>query len=132
MVARPPSALRSSTDGREIRAAIWSGAVRGGASQDRAWGLTLAAWEAARNAVEHGGGQPEITIGVACDRVTVRITDRGACDEGLARGGWSMGEPDPWASRGRGMRMIDALVDEVRISEADDAVYVELTIRLPG
>lgn len=132
MVAPGTAKLPSSVDGREFRAAIGSAAVRGGASRDRARDLTLAAWEAACNAIEHGGGRPEVTVGGAHDRVTVVIADRGPHREGRARSGWSTTEPGPWAPRGRGWRIIHALVDEVRTLDADGVVYLELTIRLPG
>lgn len=126
------AALPSPTAGRELRAAIRSAVVRGGASQNRAQDLTLAAWEALLNAVEHGGGRPTITIGAADDRVTVRITDRGRRPGGPTPNGRSTVASDPRAARGRGQRIMDALVDEVQIIDAEDGVHLELTIRLPG
>ncbi len=127
-----PAPLPSAVDGREIRAAIRSAAVRGGASGDRAQDLTLAAWEAVCNTIEHGGSRPELTIGGGRDRVTVVIPDPGAARVDRDGRGWSTPDPDPWAPRGRGWRIIVALVDEVRIVDADGVVYLELTIRLPG
>lgn len=130
-----PAPLPSAVDGREIRAAIRSAAVRGGASGDRAQDLTLAAWEATCNTIEHGGSRPELTIGGGGDRVTVVIADGGAAHAARVDRdgrGWSTPEPGPWAPRGRGWRIIAALVDDVRIVDADGIVYLELTIRLPG
>lgn len=125
--------MPSATGGREMRAAIFCAAAHGGATQDRARDLTLATWEVVLNAIEHGGGQPVITIGVACDRVTALIADRGSRRDVRGGSGMSgMSEPDARAPRGRGQRIIDALVDEVRIHGDAAAVYVELTIRLPG
>lgn len=132
MVARGPAALPSAADGREIRAAIRSAAVRGGASRGRAQDLTLAAWEAVCNAIEHGGGRPEVTIGGGGDRVTVVLADRGAARVDRDGRGWPTSQPDPWAPRGRGWHIIAALVDDVRIVDAGGVVYLELTMRLPG
>ena len=124
--------MPSPVDAAEIRAAIRSAALGGGASRERAEDLALATWELVLNAIEHGAGPPVITIGLAGDRITVLVTEPGRSSADPTATAGTATVMDPWACRGRGQSIVQALADEVHRFERPEAFYVEVSIRLPG
>jgi serine phosphatase RsbU (regulator of sigma subunit)/anti-sigma regulatory factor (Ser/Thr protein kinase) len=87
------------------------------------FGLTLAASEAAGNAIEHAYGASEATFTVTCERddSEVRVIVR---DEGSWR------ESRPYG-RGRGLGIMRALVDSAAVERTEQGTTVTLTKRLP-
>jgi anti-sigma regulatory factor (Ser/Thr protein kinase) len=85
-----------------------------GADRDTQMDVVLAASEALANAAEHGlGGHPAAAVrlravverrGEGRDDVVVTVHDRGR---------WRT--PDPLSDRGRGLRIIEALVDDMLV-----------------
>jgi serine phosphatase RsbU (regulator of sigma subunit)/anti-sigma regulatory factor (Ser/Thr protein kinase) len=86
--------------------------------------VTLAASEAAGNAIEHAYGAREATFTVECERgpEDVRIS---VCD----RGRWRDSSP---YGRGRGLAIMRALVDSLEIDREGEGTTVNLTKRLPA
>jgi anti-sigma regulatory factor (Ser/Thr protein kinase) len=86
--------------------------------------VTLAASEAAGNAIEHAYGAREATFTVECERgpEDVRIS---VCD----RGRWRDSSP---YGRGRGLAIMRALVDSLEIAREGEGTTVNLTKRLPA
>jgi anti-anti-sigma factor len=85
-------------------------------SADARFDTNLAIGEAVGNAVDHTDGC-DVVVAVASypDRVVVEVSDGGCgCvqDESLNDGGEA---PDPWAARGRGLRLMRLLADSVTI-----------------
>jgi PAS domain S-box-containing protein len=79
-----------------------------GASEDEVYEITLAISEAAGNSIEHAYGPEdatfEVRVAVAGGEITAEVRDRGA---------WR----DPRGeSRGRGLRIIEGLMDDVQVS----------------
>ncbi len=84
--------------------------------------ITLATSEAAGNAIEHAYGAREATLTVSCERDgrDVRVTVR---DHGRWR------DPRPHG-RGRGLGIMERLVDRVEIDRGEDGTTVRLTKHL--
>jgi anti-anti-sigma factor len=95
--------------------------------------LKVAVGEALANAVRHGspGGESdevEITVTVLADRVVVCVQDKGAGFDGAPTAG-----DDVYASGGRGIMFMRALMDRVEFSANEDGgTVVRLTKRLPA
>lgn len=124
---------------REAMARVVEAAAPLGLPADRMERLKTAVSEAAMNAIEHGNeGRAELPIEVDVDAVggvlTVRISDEG-------RGG-PVGEaevPDLEAKleglqkpRGWGLFLIESMVDELRVHDAEGRHTVELVLNLEG
>jgi serine phosphatase RsbU (regulator of sigma subunit)/anti-sigma regulatory factor (Ser/Thr protein kinase) len=93
-----------------------------GASEDEHFDLTLAASEAAANAVEHAYGAQHATFRVECrlsgGEVAIRVSDDGR---------WRTSRP---YGRGRGLAIMRALVDSVELDRGEDGTTVTLRKRL--
>jgi serine phosphatase RsbU (regulator of sigma subunit)/anti-sigma regulatory factor (Ser/Thr protein kinase) len=85
--------------------------------------LTLAASEAAANAIEHAYGAREASFTVTCDRAEreVRVTVKDT-------GRWRESQP---YGRGRGLTVMRGLADSVDINRSQDGTTVTLTTSLP-
>jgi serine phosphatase RsbU (regulator of sigma subunit)/anti-sigma regulatory factor (Ser/Thr protein kinase) len=87
------------------------------------FGVTLAASEAAGNAIEHAYGGRQATFTVTCERddasVRVIVEDEGAWREGRSDGG------------GRGLGIMRALVDSAEVERGERGTTVTLSKRLP-
>jgi serine phosphatase RsbU (regulator of sigma subunit)/anti-sigma regulatory factor (Ser/Thr protein kinase) len=86
--------------------------------------ITLAASEAAANAVEHAYGARSATFTVVCERddAEVRITVHDS-------GHWRDPRPD---GRGRGLAIMRALVDSAEIERSEQGTTVTLRTRIGG
>jgi anti-sigma regulatory factor (Ser/Thr protein kinase)/putative methionine-R-sulfoxide reductase with GAF domain len=95
-----------------------------GVQEEDLFGMTLAASEAAGNAIEHAYGAHEATFNFICERddKEVRVIVR---DEGSWR------ESRPYG-RGRGLGIMRALVDSAEIERGEQGTTVTLSKRLPG
>jgi serine phosphatase RsbU (regulator of sigma subunit)/anti-sigma regulatory factor (Ser/Thr protein kinase) len=93
-----------------------------GAGEDELFDVTLSVSEAAANAIEHAYGADEATFTVCCEQegrqVTVTVRDAGR---------WRTTRPP---GGGRGLEIMQALVDSVKVSSDDDGTAVTLTKRL--
>lgn len=93
-----------------------------GVGEEDLFGITLAASEAAGNAIEHAYGAREATFTVTCERDerAIRVAVR---DEGSWR------ESRPYG-RGRGLTIMRSLVDSVEIERGEQGTTVTLGKRL--
>src|SRR3954464_4311131 len=94
--AAPASPARAR---RALRAALREHGI-GGDAYDFA---VLAVSELVTNAICHGRGPIELRAEVPDDRVRVAVSDRGA-----PLGG-DVNYPDPWATTGRGLAIVEAV-----------------------
>jgi serine phosphatase RsbU (regulator of sigma subunit)/anti-sigma regulatory factor (Ser/Thr protein kinase) len=90
-----------------------------GADEDELFDITLSVSEAANNAIEHAYGAGESTFTVCCERegrqITVTVRDIGR---------WRTTHPP---GGGRGLEIMRALLDSVKISSDDDGTVVRMT-----
>jgi anti-sigma regulatory factor (Ser/Thr protein kinase) len=92
-----------------------------GVDGEDAFAITLAASEAAANAIEHAYGANEATVAVSASRdpaygaIHTTITDTGR---------WRDSRP---YGRGRGLAIMRALVDDVEIDRRDEGTVLRLT-----
>ena len=95
-----------------------------GVQEEDLFGMTLAASEAAGNAIEHAYGAHEASFIVICERddteVRVIVSDEGSWRESRPYG------------RGRGLGIMRALVDSVEIERGERGTTVTLGKRLHG
>jgi serine/threonine-protein kinase RsbW len=86
--------------------------------------------EACANAVRHGIGSAEYSVGlaVAADGCEIEIVDVGPGFDPL---GAEMDEFDAAAETGRGVYLMRALVDELAYERVNDRTHVKLTKRWP-
>jgi anti-sigma regulatory factor (Ser/Thr protein kinase) len=93
-------------------------------NEDQVFNVTLAASEAAANAIEHAYGARQASFEMQArhedDEVRITIADRGRWRESRPYG------------RGRGLAIMRALVDDAEIRRGDDGTTVELTMRVRG
>ncbi|MGH2944504.1 MAG: ATP-binding SpoIIE family protein phosphatase, partial [Solirubrobacteraceae bacterium] len=112
-----PSALRS------LRALLrrWLGQVD--ASELDVHAIVMACSEACTNAIEHAGAAPDETIAFEA------LLHDGAVDVTVRdRGHWREGRPP--SDQGRGLELIDALMDDVSLQSTPDGTTVRLRRRL--
>jgi serine phosphatase RsbU (regulator of sigma subunit)/anti-sigma regulatory factor (Ser/Thr protein kinase) len=90
-----------------------------GLAEEEIFDITLAASEAAANAIEHAYGAHEATFGVRCEgtpgEIRIRVIDSGR---------WR--ESSPYG-RGRGLAIMRALVDRVDVHSDEEGTAVTLT-----
>jgi PAS domain S-box-containing protein len=108
-----PSALRS------LRSLLRRWLVQAEASDGDVHAIVMACSEACTNAIEHAGAAPDETIAfeaiLSDGEVDVVVRDRGR---------WREGRPPN--DQGRGLELIDALMDEVRLEATPDGTTVRL------
>jgi anti-sigma regulatory factor (Ser/Thr protein kinase) len=101
-------------------------ARRAGLDPRQQYDLALAAHEALANAIEHGhhsrDGSIEMWVDERGAALTVGVRNRGDFTlEPLP--------PDPLHERGRGLRLMSHLVDEIRLENENALTSVQLSIR---
>jgi serine phosphatase RsbU (regulator of sigma subunit)/anti-sigma regulatory factor (Ser/Thr protein kinase)/FixJ family two-component response regulator len=93
-----------------------------GADPEALYDITLATGEACTNAIEHAYAPGEATFEIEAARgtedVTVRVRDHGQ---------W---RPPRGQNRGRGLKLMETLMDEVEVRREDSGTTVELRRRL--
>jgi anti-anti-sigma factor len=115
-----------------VRARVCELAAPLGLHETALFDLRVAVGEALANAVRHGspGGEADsvsVTVSAFPDRVTVAVRDTGHGFDGASQSG-----VDVYASGGRGVLFMRALMDHVDFGRADDGgTVVRLTKRLP-
>jgi PAS domain S-box-containing protein len=112
-----PSALRS------LRALLRRWLAQADASDVDMHAIVMACSEACTNAIEHAGAAPDETIAFEAvmhdGEVDVTVRDRGH---------WRAGRPP--SDQGRGLELIDALMDDVQLDTTPDGTIVRLRRRL--
>jgi PAS domain S-box-containing protein len=112
-----PSALRS------LRALLRRWLAQAEASDGDMHAIVMACSEACTNAIEHAGAAPDETIAFEANlregEVDVVVRDRGH---------WREGRPP--SDQGRGLELIDALMDDVQFKTAPDGTTLRLRRRL--
>jgi len=96
-----------------------------GASKAAAANVVLATQEAAKNALRASPGRVTVMVWTADGVVWVRVRDRG---HGFATPP-SRRCPGPWSTHGRGLCLMDALMDEVHV-EHRHGTQVLMCLRL--
>jgi serine/threonine-protein kinase RsbW len=116
-----------------VRARVCELAGPLGLTETSLFDLRVAVGEALANAVRHGspGGEHDevaVTVSAFPDRVTVAVQDTGHGFDGASESG-----VDVYASGGRGVLFMRALMDHVEFTRAEDGgTVVRLTKRLPA
>ena len=112
-----PSALRS------LRALLNRWLAQAEVSDADVYAIVMACSEACTNAIEHAGAAPDETISfdatLSDGEVDVVVIDRGR---------WR--DERPPSEQGRGLQLIDALMDDVRLETTSDGTTVRLRRRL--
>ena len=112
-----PSALRS------LRALLRRWLAQADAGDADVHAIVMACSEACTNAIEHAGAAPDETIGFEAvlrdGEVDVVVCDRGQ---------WREGRPP--GDQGRGLELIDALMDDVQLETTPDGTTLRLRRRL--
>lgn len=96
--------------------------------------LEIALTEACANVVKHAAGAEkfEVTLDVADDHCTIDVLDNGA---GFDASAAVAGNPDPDSERGRGLYLIRALSDNVRMQSTPRRgclIHFEKSFRASG
>lgn len=110
---------------RELREFVRCGAERAGLGQDCTFDLLIAVSEAAANAIEHGsplgsGNRVELSWQFSRGRFEVVIRDQGRFQE------WRPPELDGLG--GRGIFLMQALVDEMTFHTTSEGTVVQLVV----
>lgn len=107
------------------RAALRTWLTRAGLSPDQAMNVLIAAGEAVANAIEHGHRQRPGTVTLrACalvDRLELSVTDTGS---------WKTPRPGADTRRGRGVALMEGLMDDVSIESGVDGTTVRMYARI--
>jgi anti-sigma regulatory factor (Ser/Thr protein kinase) len=101
-------------------------AVRLGLGPARLPDLELAISEVITNSVKHGGGFGALAVWAADGHVVCQIRDRGTIRDPLA--GRRPVRPD--ATQGRGLLLVNDLVDLVRLHSTEDGTTIHLYLKL--
>jgi serine phosphatase RsbU (regulator of sigma subunit) len=109
-----------------IRAALRRWLVRAEVNPDQAHDVLIAAGEAVSNAVEHGhrdtpGGRVSLHAAVTGSQLRLTVMDSGS---------WKPPRPAAQAHRGRGIKLMRALMQDVAIDPETDGTTVYLTARI--
>jgi PAS domain S-box-containing protein len=95
-----------------------------GAAEEEVFEIVLACNEACSNAIEHAYGPVDSSVQVEAslggDEVEVRVRDFGA---------WRPGRDD---GRGRGLRLIEGVMDGVEVTPSEDGTEVRMRRKLAG
>jgi serine/threonine-protein kinase RsbW len=122
-VTRPASAQHAA----DLRHALTTWAMVAGLPSEVVEGVTLAAYEAMANVIDHAydahvPGSFEIDARVRDGVVTVMVTDHGR---------WLPARSVPDPLRGRGMTLIHGVADEASVSSGDSGTTVTMRWFLP-
>jgi anti-sigma regulatory factor (Ser/Thr protein kinase) len=109
-----------------LRRTVGRWLIKHGVPPDERFDITVATSEAAGNAVEHAYGLRDAHFTVACqwtpEQVRVTVRDNGAWREASAAG----------HGRGRGLMIMDKLMDQAHVERSPGGTTVTLVKRLPG
>jgi serine/threonine-protein kinase RsbW len=101
-------------------------------SEQLAFEMEVAVLEAVNNAVEHAHGHQRnkhvtVRVQLDSDRIQFTVADRGApIDFEAAMAGSEKGESEGELERGRGLQVINALMDEVRYERKRETNQISL------
>ena len=107
-----------STSLRTIRTQVAAWLEEGHVPAGDARDILLAAWEAATNAVEHGGregGTVSVSASIVGGRVRIEVSDEG---------GWQ--EPRERENRGLGLRVIRSLMTDVELDQSERGTRISM------
>jgi anti-sigma regulatory factor (Ser/Thr protein kinase) len=111
-----------------LRAAVAAHGSDLGLRGNRIGDLVLIAHELASNAVSHGGGKGRLRLWLDEDHVRCRVSDAGS---GLAdAAGAGRDRPMAGASGGRGLWLVRALANDLRIQTGPDGTAITASMRL--
>lgn len=109
-----------------VRSALrtWLGKCR--LPVDTAQGVLLAAGEACANAIEHGhrdapGGPVRLRAETSADHLRLTVTDSGR---------WKPAEPGGDTRRGRGIRLMRAVMQQITITRASTGTTIDMNLRI--
>jgi anti-sigma regulatory factor (Ser/Thr protein kinase) len=106
-----------------LRQALRRWLERVGAEEDTAYDVVLAASEACANAIEHPVGRRsrfvEVEARLLGDTVALSVRDTGR---------WR--DPGPPRHRGRGLTLIEAVMDDVKVERTLDGTEIRMTREL--
>ncbi len=125
----PPDAatLVVGADGlRGLRKFVSETAVRAGLGEDRADDVVLVVTELASNSVEHAGSDATVLLGVWGGQLVCQVRDRGHITDPLA----GRRPEAPGQVRGRGLLLVNHLVDLVRVHTTPSGSTVEVRFQL--
>jgi anti-sigma regulatory factor (Ser/Thr protein kinase) len=118
--AAPESAPRARAFVREVAAELRL-------DEETTWELTLATTEAFANAIEHGSPCPSggirVCLDTACEGVGVEIRDCGTSFTGTRTS-------KPPGEGGRGISLIQAVVDRLEVTPGEDGTRVRFEKRV--
>ena len=109
---------------KPLRSAFRRWLHEAGATSDESFRVLVAASEACANAIRHPGGVRRGTFEVTANRngqIHISVTDQGRWRANNGRG-----------SGGRGLKLMEALIDDVQITKGPPKTIVSLTHRLTG
>ena len=108
------------------RTALRSWLTQAGVGPDQAMNVLIAAGEAVANAIEHGhrdrsDGFVTLRATALVDRLQVSVLDTGS---------WKTPRTEVDSRRGRGVALMEGLMDDVSINPGDDGTAVHLDARI--
>jgi anti-sigma regulatory factor (Ser/Thr protein kinase) len=101
-------------------------AARAGLDVDRTDDMVTAVNELMSNSIEHGGGSGMLRSWVAGESLVFEVEDGGHVNDPLA----GRVRPDSFGERGRGLWMVNQLVDLVQLRSAPDATTIRVHVRV--
>src|SRR5882757_279763 len=120
-ITLPIEAVRL-TEARQLAEAE---AYRAGLDPERAADFALAVNELVTNSIEHGGNRGSLRIWLEDGHLLAEVRDAGRGRDPLA----GRRPVDPEQRRGRGLLLINHLVDLVRVHQADDGSTTRIYLR---
>lgn len=111
---------------RPVRARLRGWLDRCGLSTQLAQDALVAAGEAVANAIEHGhrdrpGDEITLRAAVTANRLQLTVSDSGR---------WLPPEPEPAPYRGKGLTLMQAMMDHVSIDAGEDGTIVTMDVRI--
>ena len=111
---------------RPVRARLRSWLDRCGLSTQLAQDALVAAGEAVANAIEHGhrdrpGHEITLRAAVTANRLQLTVSDSGR---------WLPPGPEPAPYRGKGLTLMQAMMDHVSIDAGEDGTTVTMDVRI--
>ena len=110
----------------DVRTALRNWLIRAEVNSDQIHDVLIAAGEAVSNSIEHGhrdrpDGVIRLRATVGADVVRLTIVDSGS---------WKPPQPEARSHRGRGIKLMQALMQDVTIDPETDGTTVHLTARI--